>query len=141
MLLADGRRVRAAEDENEDLFWAVRGGGGNFGIVTEFEFRLFDLGTTVLAGPHFYGREQAAEVLGFYRDFIAGAPDELAVYLNLRSAPPLDWVPSDLRGQDVLLVIPCWSGDLDEGERFLRPLRTFGVPAGTSTASPAAAVS
>jgi FAD/FMN-containing dehydrogenase len=129
MLLADGRRVRAAEDENEDLFWAVRGGGGNFGIVTEFEFRLFDFGTTVLAGPLFYRRGQAREVLAYYRDFIADAPDELAVYLNLRSAPPLDWVPSGLRGEDVLLVIPCWSGDLEEGERFLRPLRSFGPPA------------
>ena len=68
-------------------------------------------------------------MLAIYRDFIAGAPDELAVYLNLRSAPPLDWVPSGLRGEDVLLVIPCWSGDLEEGERFVRPLRRFGPPA------------
>jgi FAD/FMN-containing dehydrogenase len=83
----------------------------------------------VLAGPLFYRREQAREVLAIYRDFIAGAPDELAVYLNLRSAPPLDWVPSGLRGEDVLRVIPCWSGDLEEGERFVRPLRRFGPPA------------
>ena len=129
VLLADGSRVRAAEDENEDLFWALRGGGGNFGIVTEFEFLLHPLGTTVLAGPLIYLSDQARDVLGFYRDFIRAAPDELAVYLNLRSAPPLDWVPSELRGRDVLLVIPCWSGDLEEGEAVLRPLRDFGPPA------------
>ncbi len=129
MLMADGSRVRAAEDENDDLFWAVRGGGGNFGIVTEFEFRLHPLGTTVLAGPLIYRSDQAREVLLHYREFIAGAPDELAVYLNLRTAPPFDWVPAELRGTDVLLVIPCWCGDLDEGEAVLRPLRQFGPPA------------
>ncbi|HEX6348949.1 MAG TPA: FAD-binding oxidoreductase [Candidatus Dormibacteraeota bacterium] len=129
MLLADGTPLRAAEDENPDLFWAVRGGGGNFGVVTEFEFRLHRLGTTVLAGPLLYRPEQAAEVLGHYREFIAGAPKELAVYLNLRSAPAFDWVPAELRGTDVLMVIPCYSGDLDEGEELLRPLREFGPPA------------
>ena len=129
MLLADGSRVRAAPDENEDLFWAVRGGGGNFGVVTEFEFRLYPLGTQVLAGPLIYRAEQAREVLRHYRDFIARAPDELAVYLNFRSAPPLDWVPRDLVGRDVLLVIPCYCGDLDQGEDVLRPLREFGPPA------------
>jgi FAD/FMN-containing dehydrogenase len=129
MLLADGSRVRAAPDENEDLFWAVRGGGGNFGVVTEFEFRLYPLGTQVLAGPLIYRAEQAREVLRHYRDFIARAPDELAVYLNFRSAPPLDWVPRDLVGRDVLLVIPCYCGDLDQGEDILRPLREFGPPA------------
>ena len=129
MLLADGTRVRAAEDENEDLFWAIRGGGGNFGIVTGFEFRLHALGTTVLAGPLIYPAKQAAEVLANYREFIRRAPDELAVYLNLRTAPALDWVPEQLRGTDVLLVIPCYSGDLDQGEEVLRPLRRFGSPA------------
>jgi FAD/FMN-containing dehydrogenase len=129
MLLADGSRVRAASDENEDLFWAVRGGGGNFGIVTEFEFQLHALGTTVLAGPLLFKAEQAHEVLEFYREFIASAPDELSVYLNLRTAPRFDWVPEHLRGTDVLLVIPFYSGDLDAGEESLRPLRSFGPPA------------
>ena len=129
VLLADGSVVRAAEDENEDLFWALRGGGGNFGIATEFEFRLYPIGTTVLAGPLIYLSDQAPEVLTFYRDFIKSAPDELAVYLNLRSAPPLEWVPSHLHGRDVVFVIPCWSGDLEQGEALLRPLREFGPPA------------
>jgi len=129
MVLADGRRVRAAADENEDLFWAVRGGGGNFGIVTEFEFQLHALGTTVLAGPLLYKAEQAREVLNFYSEFIAAAPSELSVYLNLRSAPDFDWVPEHLRGKDVLMLIPFFSGDLDAGEELLRPLRSFVPPA------------
>ena len=129
MLLADGSRVRAASDENDDLFWAVRGGGGNFGIVTEFEFQLHALGTTVLAGPLLFKAGQAREVLDFYREFIATAPDELSVYLNLRTAPRFDWVPEHLRGTDVLLLIPFYSGDLDAGEEVLRPLRSFGPPA------------
>jgi FAD/FMN-containing dehydrogenase len=129
MLLADGSDVRAASDENEDLFWAVRGGGGNFGIVTEFEFELHELGTTVLTGPLLYRAEQAREVLDHYRHIVATAPDELSVYLNLRTAPQFDWVPEGLRGKDVLLVIPFYAGDLDVGEELLRPLRSFGPPA------------
>lgn len=129
ILLADGSRVRASPNENADLFWAVRGGGGNFGIVTEFEFGLHQLGTTVLAGPILFKAEQAREVLSFYREFIVGAPEELAVYLSLRTAPALEWVPEYLRGTDVLLVIACYSGDIDEGEELLRPLRDFGPPA------------
>lgn len=129
MILADGRLVRAAADENEDLFWAVRGGGGNFGIVTEFEFLLHPLGNTVLAGPLIFRPEQAREALHFYREFVASAPEELSVYLNFRTAPALDWVPEHLRGTNVLLIIPCYSGDLDAGEELLRPLRSFGPPA------------
>jgi FAD/FMN-containing dehydrogenase len=128
MLLADGRLVRASDNELPDLFWAVRGGGGNFGIVTEFEFRLFDLGTEVLAGPLLYRADQAAEVLRMYREFIATAPNELSAYVNMRTAPPLDWVPPHLRGTDVLMLIPCYSGDLDEGERVLEPLRRSVAP-------------
>jgi FAD/FMN-containing dehydrogenase len=129
VVLADGQIVRAAADENEDLFWAVRGGGGNFGIVTEFEFQLDELGTTVLAGPLLFRASQAREVLAFYREFIKDAPDEMSVYLNLRTAPDFDWVPVELRGKDVVLVIPFFSGDLDAGEELLRPLRSFGPPA------------
>lgn len=128
ILLADGRQVRAAKDVNPDLFWAVRGAGGNFGIVTEFEFQLFDLGTEVVAGPLLYRADQAHEVLHVYREFIATAPNELAVYATLRTAPPLDWVPSHLQGTDVLMLIPCYSGDLDEGEAALVPLRRSVAP-------------
>jgi FAD/FMN-containing dehydrogenase len=129
MLLADGSRVRASDDDHPDLFWAVRGGGGNFGIVTEFEFRLHDLGTEVLAGPLLYPAGQAREVLRAYREFIVGAPDELAVYANLRTAPALDWVPPELQGTDVLLLIACYGGDLDAGESVIAPLRRAIRPA------------
>jgi FAD/FMN-containing dehydrogenase len=129
MLLADGSRVHASEEENPDLFWAVRGGGGNFGIVTEFRFGLHRLGTHVLAGPILFRADQAREAIGFYREFIAEAPDELSVYMNLRTAPPFDWVPEHLRGTDVLLVIPFFAGDPRQGEDLLRPLRAFGPPA------------
>lgn len=125
IVLADGTRLRAAADENEDLFWAIQGGGGNFGVVIEFEFRLHDMGTDVLAGPLLYRREDAGEVLRFYRKFIAGAPEQLSVFANLRTAPPFDWVPETLRGSDVLMLIPFWSGDLEAGEAALRPLREF----------------
>jgi FAD/FMN-containing dehydrogenase len=129
VLLADGTQVRASAEEHADLFWALCGGGGNFGVVTQFEFRLHPLGREVLAGPLLYRADQAREVLHFYRSFIADAPDELAVYLILRTAPPLDWVPAELRGSDVLVVVPFYSGALERGESLLMPLRRFGPPA------------
>jgi len=129
LLLASGERVRVSEHDHPDLFWAIRGGGGNFGIVTGFEFGLHATGTEVLAGPIFHAADRAGEVLRFYRDFIADAPDELSVFVNLRIAPELDWIPADLRGRPVLALVPCYSGDLGQGERLLRPLRRFGPPA------------
>jgi hypothetical protein len=129
LLLASGERVHTSHHGDPDLLWAIRGGGGNFGVVTEFEFGLHDAGTQVLAGPVFHPAGRAREVLRFYRDFIAGAPDELSVFVNLRDAPDLDWIPAGLRGQPVVTLVPFYSGDLDEGERLLRPLRSFGPPA------------
>lgn len=128
MLLADGSAVVASADGDPDLFWAIRGGGGNFGIVTRFEFALHELGTAILAGPILHPAERAGEVLRFYRDFIADAPEELSVFVVLRRAPALDWVPEHLRGVPVVMLIPFWSGDLDRGERALEPLRRFGPP-------------
>jgi FAD/FMN-containing dehydrogenase len=129
LVLADGRSVRADDDENPDLFWAIRGGGGNFGIVTEFEFGLHHLGTEVLAGPLLYRAEQADDALHAYREFIVDAPRELAVFPNLRTAPVVDWVPAELQGTDVLVLIACWSGDLDAGAAILEPLRRAIPPA------------
>jgi FAD/FMN-containing dehydrogenase len=120
----DGSIV-AADDE---LMWGLRGGGGNFGIVTEFEYRLHEVGPTVLAGPMYYPLEDAPEVLRRYRDFIADAPDELTTILNLRQAPPLPILPPELHGKPVAAIISCWAGDPDEGERALQPLRNFGKP-------------
>jgi FAD/FMN-containing dehydrogenase len=129
VLLADGATVRTTADDQSDLFWAVSGGGGNFGVVTAFEFRLHDLGTEVLAGPLIYPASRARDVLRYYAEFIAEAPNELAVFVNLRSAPALEWIPSHLRGTDVVMLIPFWSGDLAEGENILAPLRRVTHPA------------
>ena len=124
MLLADGSRVRVAADEHPDLFWAACGGGGNFGIVTEFEIGLHRLGTEVLAGPLLYPADHAREVLNLYREVVASAPDELSLYFVTRTAPDLEWVPAELRGAKVLVLVACYSGDLDAGEAVLERLRT-----------------
>jgi len=128
LVTADGEFVKANADENADLFWGVRGGGGNFGIVTEFEFRCVPLGTQVLAGPVFWPMEQSGDVLRFYRDWVAEAPDELMTIVVHRKAPPLPFVPDELHGKPVVMVICCWAGDVEEGETFIRPLREFGSP-------------
>jgi FAD binding domain/Berberine and berberine like len=127
MVTAGGEVVRASEAENPDLFWGLRGGGGNFGVVTEFEFRLNPLGP-VLAGPIFWRIEDSQDVLGYYRDWTADAPNELMTIVIHRKAPPLDFVPPELHGRLVVAVVCCWSGDLEEGERVIRPLREFGSP-------------
>jgi FAD/FMN-containing dehydrogenase len=128
MVTAGGDVVRASETENPDLFWGLRGGGGNFGVVTDFEFRLNPLGPTVLAGPIFWLMEESPEVLRFYRDWIAEAPDELMTIVVHRKAPPVDFVPPELHGRLVVAVVCCWAGDLEEGEKVIRPLREFGAP-------------
>jgi FAD/FMN-containing dehydrogenase len=120
----DGSIVHA----DEELMWGLRGGGGNFGVVTEFEYRIHEVGPTVLAGPLYYALEDAPEALRHYRDFIAGAPDELTTIVNLRQAPRLPILPPELHGRPVAAIISCWAGDPDEGERALQPLRSFGTP-------------
>jgi FAD/FMN-containing dehydrogenase len=125
---AEGDVVTASAEEHPDLFWAIRGGGGNFAIVTSFEYRLHAVGPRVLAGPIFHALEDAPELLRFYRDFIADAPDELTTIFNLRQAPALPLLPPELHGRPVAMVVVCYAGDLGKGEAVLRPLRTFGSP-------------
>jgi FAD/FMN-containing dehydrogenase len=128
LVTASGDVVRASDTENADLFWGVRGGAGNFGIVTEFEFRLNPVGPAVLAGPIFWPMEQSPRVLRFYRDWIAQAPDDLMTIVIHRRAPALPFVPAELQGRHVVAVACCWAGPLEEGERVLAPLRAFGSP-------------
>ena len=128
LVTADGDHVRASETENPDLFWAVRGGGGNFGIVTEFTFRLHPVGPTVLAGPIFWPMQDSPRLLRFYREWIAEAPDELMTIVIHRKLPPLPAIPGDLHGLPVVAVVCCHSGAIEDGERILRPLRAFGTP-------------
>lgn len=128
LITADGQFVKASETENPDLFWGLRGGGGNFGIVTEFEFSLDPLGPTVLAGPIIWPMEKAAEVLPFYRDWIAEAPDELMTIVVQRRMLPLPFVPPELHGELVLSIGCCYAGPVEKGEEVVRPLREFGNP-------------
>jgi FAD/FMN-containing dehydrogenase len=127
VVTAEGRFVTASADENADLFWGLRGGGGNFGVVTSFEFRLFPLGP-VLGGLLIYPATSATAVLRFYRDFVATAPDELFTIPILTTAPAAPYVPAHLHGKPVLYVAVCYSGDPAAGERVVQPLRAFGPP-------------
>jgi FAD/FMN-containing dehydrogenase len=128
VVTADGEVVTASERDEPDLFWALRGGGGNFGIVTEFELRLHEVGPAILGGPVYYALEEGASVLRAYRDAVAEAPDALTTILNLRRIPPLPFLPEELHGRHAITVSACWCGDLDEGERVVRPLRALGTP-------------
>jgi FAD/FMN-containing dehydrogenase len=128
VVTADGAVLRVSDEEHQDLFWGLRGGGGNFGIVTRFQYRLHSVGPRVLAGPVFYALEQAPEVLRFYRAYVAEAPDELTTIVTLRRAPALSELPEAMRGAPVLVVNACFAGPIEQGEKVLRPLRTFGPP-------------
>ena len=128
LVTAGGELVKASEDENADLFWGVRGGGGNFGIVTSFEFRMNPIGPYVLAGPIFWPMTEAPQVLRFYRDWIADCPDELMTIVVTRKAPALPVVPPQLVGQRVVAVAVCYSGPVEEGEEVVKPLKEFGSP-------------
>jgi len=118
VVTADGQVRRASADENPDLFWALRGGGGNFGIVTSFEFKAYPV-KTVLGGMIVHPRQQAKALLTFYRDFTQSAPDELGTYFGLLCMPD---------GTPVTAVVTCYNGDLAAGEKVLEPLRRFGAP-------------
>jgi FAD/FMN-containing dehydrogenase len=128
LVTAEGELLTASEDQNPDLFWGLRGGGGNFGIVTSFEYRLHPVGPTVLAGPAFHLLEDAPDVLRFYREFIAAAPDELTTIFDLSVAPPLPFLPEEVHGKPIVMVGACYAGSPDEGAEVVRPLKQFGRP-------------
>lgn len=128
VVTADGEFVVASEQENAELFWGLRGGGGNFGVVTSFEFKLQPLGPQILAGLVLWEMDKAAEVLQFLREFAADAPDEVGVMGNLRLAPPLPVVPEALHGKPVVGLILTYTGPIDEGEKALAAARAFADP-------------
>jgi hypothetical protein len=128
MVTADGDVVRASAEENPDLFWAIRGGGGNFGVVTSFQFSLHPLGPTVMAGPVFWAADDTIDVLRFYRDFAAEAPDELGSVVRLGTVPPLPVIPEDLHWRPAIAVACCYAGAVEDGDRVVRTLRRFGSP-------------
>jgi FAD/FMN-containing dehydrogenase len=129
LVTADGRQVTASEDENPELFWGLRGGGGNFGVVTAFHFRLHPVGPIVLGGMLMFPAQMAGDLVRFFREFMRDAPDEVGSALAFISAPPADFVPEPVRGQPVVGCVVCYCGDTAEGEEVMRPLREFGPPA------------
>jgi FAD/FMN-containing dehydrogenase len=126
MVAADGRKIRVSKDENTDLFWAIRGGGGNFGVVTQFEFALYPVGPEILAGLLVFPIDQAKQVLEKYREFVKSAPEELSVWVVLRKAPPLPFLPGKVHGKEVVVLAIFYAGDIAEGEKLIDPLRSFG---------------
>jgi FAD/FMN-containing dehydrogenase len=126
VVLADGRVVTASEQEHADLFWGIRGGGGNFGIVTEFEYRLHALGPIVLAGLALWPLERAHEVMSAWRDYVDRAPDELSTACVVLTAPPEEFVPDHLKGQTALGMAAIYVGDAEEGVPFIQPLKDLG---------------
>ena len=128
LVTADGELVTASEDHNPDLFWGVRGAGGNFGIVTSFEYRLHPVGPMVLAGPIFHPFHDAQEVLRFYREFAAAAPDELTTIFELAIAQPLPFLPEDMHGKPIVMVGACYAGAPDDGAEVVCALKEFGNP-------------
>jgi FAD/FMN-containing dehydrogenase len=122
VVTADGQFRVASEEENDDLFWAIRGGGGNFGVVTSFEFRLHPI-KDVYGGAMFFELDRAADLLRFYREFIVDAPEQLGLFSAYQMAPPLPFIPEDRVGDVFIAMIPCWAGPLEEGERALKPIR------------------
>ncbi len=129
VVTADGRIVRASEHENADLFWGLRGGSGNFGVVTAFHLRLHELGPIVLGGLLVYPPDVAGDLLRFYREFLRDAPDEVGGGVAFICAPPEDFVPKEVQGQPVVGVVCCYAGPVEDGEIAFKPLREFGPPA------------
>lgn len=130
VVTADGEKLTASASENPDLFWGIRGGGGNFGVVTSFRFRLHEVGPQIYAGLIVQPFSEARDFMRFHRDFAAAAPDELSVWLVVRHAPPLPFLPASVHGQLVLVVAFLFLGDPAEGERLMKPVREFGTPLG-----------
>lgn len=128
LVTADGQSLTASATENADLFWGLRGGGGNFGVVTSFEFDLHPVGPTVTAGAVFYPGERAEKVMRFYRGFVEDIPDELTTLVNLLTAPPAPFLPEEWHGKKLVALIGCYSGDPEEGAKAMAPLSELGDP-------------
>lgn len=127
VVTADGRFMKASAEENADLFWALRGGGGNFGIVTSFEFRLHEV-DTIYGGPIFYSLEQSAEAMRLYNNYIAQAPEDMSAFFAFLIVPPVPLFPEHLHNKTVCGVVCCYAGPMEKAEEVVRPLREFGPP-------------
>jgi len=130
VVTADGEQVHASEEENADLFWGLRGGGGNLGIVTRFEFQLYPIGPNVLSGLIVFPFDQAKSVMKQFAQFTEKMPDELNVWLVTRKAPPLPFLPEHSHGKEMVALALCYAGDPAQGEKLIAPLRGFGTALG-----------
>lgn len=130
VVTADGRVVRASEKENSDLFWGLRGGGGNFGVATSFEYRLDRVGPEIMAGAVAWRASEAEHVFGMWHQLLAGSPPELSCPMILRLAPPAPWLAKEVHGKPVVVVLFCHTGRIEEGEKLAAPLKALGSPVG-----------
>ncbi|MGW1893241.1 FAD-binding oxidoreductase [Streptomyces sp. NPDC002004] len=128
IVTADGEAVHADADDNPELFWALRGGGGNFGIVTSFEFQLHPVGPQVLGGLIVYPADEARQVITRWRDLMPELPDELTTLANLTTAPPVPFLPEEVHGTRVVVIAGMYAGPMERGEAAVRPLRRLGTP-------------
>jgi len=133
LVTADGKKLKANEKDNADLFWALRGGGGNFGVVTAFEFALHPVGREIVAGLIVFPFAQAKQILSQYREFADSAPEEINVWVVLRQAPPLPFLPQNVHGKEVVVLPIFYCGPLAQAEKFIGRLRSFGDPHGEHT--------
>ena len=125
VVTADGRFLTASEKENPDLFWALRGGGGNYGVVTSFEYKLHPV-KDVFVGLIFYELSATRQVLEFYRQYIATAPEEMGAFFGFHLAPPLPFIPEKRHGEPFCVIVACWTGPMEKGEQALQPIRKAG---------------
>jgi len=128
VVIADGSLVHASENDHPDLFWAIRGGGGNFGIVTSFEYRLHQLGPQVISGLLVYPLSEAKPLLRRYREIMAAAPDELSCWVVMRAAPPLPFLPKEVHGTGIVAFAACYAGPMEAAEAAVASLRAMGTP-------------
>ncbi len=130
IVTAGARLVRASGEENPDLFWGLRGGGGNFGVVTGIDYRLFPVGPEVLGGLVAWPASEAPQVLELYRTLAETAPPELTLVALMRPAPPAPWLPKEMHGKPIVALIACYSGDPEAGQKAVAPIKSFGKPIG-----------
>lgn len=130
VVTADGRLVRASSDENPDLFWGLRGGGGNFGVVTDIDYHLYPVGPEIVGGIVAWPACEAAGVLELYRTLAEEAPPELTLVAIMRPAPPAPWIPKEMHGKPIVALLACHSGTPEEGEKAVAPIKAFGSPVG-----------
>ena len=128
VVTADGQLVRASDDENEDLFWGLRGGGGNFGIVTGIDYKLYPVGPEVVGGVVAWPASEAPKVLELYRSLAEKAPPELTLVWFMRPAPPAPWLPKDMHGKSIVAILACYSGNLEEARKGRRPHQVVWQP-------------